>query len=858
MSSVAPALLVLASAALGSAPVVEVGRTRVHICEESVFRVTHAPEDGPEPAKESLVVVADWPGAKYTKDEKGDSVTVCTSAMCATVDKKTELVSFSAAGDAMNVPSAEAVLAESSYAFSPIVDMGNTTYAMNQSWFTSPSESFYGGGEYQNGIIEYRTAPIKMIQFNTEAIVPFFVSSKGYGILWDNYAAGYLNPVTDADKLEFSGHPFKAKFTAPVDGVYHFHIKRKAGDAWSKGTPTYQLNISGSGMDPTAIIDWDALSNSPDAITGRIDLKAGAQYDLILNSNEGASGYAGVYFTRPDRKTTTLSSEFSNLIDYYAFFGGSMDANIAGYRRATGAAHKYGRWAYGFWQCKEHYHNQSELLDAAAEFRARGIPLDAIVQDWHYWGNLGWGPQWDASVYPDPAGMVQKLASQNLKLMVSVWSKFDKNTKFYTEMNSIGRIIDNSLYYDAYSPDGRALFYNFSKSAMFDIGVESLWLDATEPEGLPNSNQRLFLGTGNAYMNPYSLQTTRAIAEGLRRDFPDKQGARVFALTRSSFAGQQRYGACLWSGDTTSKWDVLRRQVAASINYQMSGIPYWSEDIGGFFRPKDQYTSEDYHNLLIRWFDFGAFTPIYRVHGGGSNTEMWNYGDAVMKRLNQTNNLRYRLLPYTYSGFQDVYSDGYTMQRALAFDFGVDERVKDIADQFMYGPAFMVLPIVSQADHDAGSRKGYLPPSASWVDFWTGETAGSGDISAEAPIDWSPLFVRAGSVVPMGSIRQFAFDGDDKTLEIRVYPGDDGSFVLHEDDGLSGEYKMGALSSISFDWNDSAKQLTVGARKGSFKGMLENRTFNVVLVSKDKGVGIAVSQPDKTVDYDGSQVKISF
>ena len=463
--------------------------------------------------------------------------------------------------------------------------------------------------------------------------------------------------------------------------------------------------------------------------------------------------------------------------------------------------------------------------------------------------------------------MVAELKAEHVQLMVSVWSKFDEKTSFFKDMTASGFMLNGTQYYDAWNAAARERFYGYSKKAMFDIGVEMLWLDATEPEGFPNKDHMTALGSGNALMNSYSLMTTKAIADGLRRDFADAQGARVFSLTRSSFAGQQSTGAALWSGDISGAWDSLRRQVATSINYQMSGIPYWSEDIGGFFRPHDQYTSADYHDMLVRWFQFGAFTPLYRVHGGGSNTEPWNYGPAVEGLVNATHNLRYRLLPYTYSGFHRVEEEGYTMQRGLAFDFAdaSNRAVRSVADAFMYGDALLVAPVVDSGDNAAKARDVLLPQrgaaDSGWVNFWTGDhlPGGGAPYRVAAPLDQSPpLFARAGSLVVMGPFLQHVFEKNADPLEVRVYRGGDAAFTLFEDEGRSRAYQRGAYSRIRFSWTESSKKLALAAREGSgFPGMLQNRTLRVVCVSPGKGTGLGIAgDADVTVmHYSGDAVE---
>lgn len=459
--------------------------------------------------------------------------------------------------------------------------------------------------------------------------------------------------------------------------------------------------------------------------------------------------------------------------------------------------------------------------------------------------------------------MVANLTSLDLKLMVSVWSKFDTQTSFFKQMDAKGWLLAGSNYYDAWNANARELFYSFSKAAHFDIGVESLWLDATEPEGWPNQNRATARGSGNADFNSYSLETTRAIAEGLRRDFGAAQGRRVFSLTRSSFAGQQRTGATLWSGDISGAWDSLRRQVAASLNYQMSGIPYWSEDIGGFFRPNGQHTDAGYAALLTRWFQFGVFTPIFRVHGTNGDTELWEFGPTTQANIVQSAvRLRYRLLPYIYSGFARVASRGYTMQRALAFDFPAAVRARTAADEFMFGDALLVAPVVS----NASTRSVWLPaPAGAWRGFHDGKPlAAGGDVTVAPKIDEVPLWGRAGSLLVLGPDLQHTGEKASDPLELRIFDGGDATFTLYEDDGESGfDTTTGAAATgaatILFSWDDAAETLTVGPRSGSFPGMLTSRTLHVVRVAPGHGVGVAPTEtPDAVATYSGAKLVIAL
>eukprot|EP00946_MAST-07B_sp_MAST-7B-sp1_P000266 g266.t1 len=852
-------------------PTVTVGQTAVHVLAPHVLRVTHVPDGGSESDRHvSLVARAEWPKFDdWNSTEDDESVTISTALIRVVVDKETGLAKFYSNG-AGSRNTAVPLLSESGHMFTPTTDLGKATYVVEQTWTPGdPDEALFGGGEFQNGIINFKNAPIQLVQFNTEAIVPNFVSTTGYGILWDNYAWSYLNPADPKSALQFKFETpgtGVASFVPASSGVHHFYIDTCPGSFGCGMGKTLSLSIT-DGTEKIDIVDWQQLSNLPNSITGRAKLIKDKMYEIHFHLDGFSDGDFGstlhppVLVQRPDYGKTVLRSMVGNIIDYYfTYADGTMDSAISGYRDITGPAPLYPLWVYGFWQCREHYATQQEVLDAAHGFRNRSIPVDNIVQDWHYWGDLGWGPQWDPKVYPDPKAMVAELKSINFQLMVSVWSKYDNNTYFFKDMTSKGQMLNGTDYYDPWNSAAREQFYQYSKKAHFDIGVAALWLDATEPENFPNRDKNTALGSGNALFNTYSLMTTKAITDGLKRDYSGEQGARPFSLTRSSFAGQQRSGAALWSGDTSGAWDSLRRQVSASLNYQMSGIPYWSQDIGGFFRPDDQYTSSDYRDMLVRWFHFGAFVPIYRVHGGASHTEPWHYGGDVMERINATNNLRYRMLPYTYSGFARVQNEGYTMQRAMVLAYGADWA--NVGDQFMWGEDILVAPVVTQADNKANSRNLMFPPGL-WYNFWTGDTVHSTNLKllrVPAPIDASPIYVRAGAILPLGPLKQYTTEKLADPLEVRIYAGADGFFSLYEDDGLSAN---APASKIAFHWDDAIRLLTVDARVGSFQGMLNTRTFQIVMVGSNSagghGTGVGpCSTPDKVVTYDGSKLKVQF
>lgn len=558
--------------------------------------------------------------------------------------------------------------------------------------------------------------------------------------------------------------------------------------------------------------------------------------------------------------TTTLSTKHSSVIDYYFIVGdeehreGAIDSIVSAYREITGTSLLYAKSAYGFWQCKERYHNQTELIQAAIRFRELQIPVDNFVQDWMYWGDLGWGPQWDKNQYPSPGKMIHGLHELGLNFMVSVWSRFDEKTKFYQEMKAKGLLIPNSTWFDPWNPAAREQFFLYAKENHFDIGANYIWTDATEPEDYPHKDKQIYLGEGNELWNTYSLQVSKAVHDGLR-DLDEKR--RIFSLTRSSFAGQQRYGATLWSGDILATWDSLRRQIAMSINYALSGMPTWSMDTGGFRRPyDDQYTSPEYALLLTRWFQFSVFTPIFRTHGLETNTELWNYGNNTMGNIVSSSiHLRYRLLDYIYTCFAKVEREHYTVQRGLVMDFSHDSNVHYIADEFMFGPSLLVAPLYSPSN----GRNVYLPDlgekCGTWRNFYSGEVVPSGwhTMGAISTVE-TALFVRS-SILVMSPIRQYAFEMiANDALEIRIYDGANSSFVLYQDDGIDASLDRPHCD-IPFVWNDNIATLVIEKAVGHKCELIFSPVqMNVVLVSPGHGIGVYSSVPDVIVMYTGTKI----
>jgi alpha-D-xyloside xylohydrolase len=503
----------------------------------------------------------------------------------------------------------------------------------------------------------------------------------------------------------------------------------------------------------------------------------------------------------------------------------------------------------------------------AQKYRDLQLPADNIVQDWFWWNRKG--EHVFNKNYPDPKGMVDQLHKNNFHLMISVWPFFEPGSKEYEEMDRRGFFIERTklakppyhaqgmAVYDPTNPEARKYYWDLMDKGLFKIGADAWWLDTTEPEteGQEENillDHELFIGSGNRYANIFPLMTTRAVYEGQRSASDQK---RVFILSRSAFAGAQRYGVTAWSGDVLSDWLSFKRQIPAGLNFSLSGLPYWTTDIGGFISGGN-LNDPNFRELFIRWFQFGAFSPVFRVHGtrNPDENELWSYGDEAQKILVHYDNLRYRLLPYIYSLAWKVTSEGYTPMRPLVMDFRHDVNAQNIGDQFMYGPAILVNPVTEPG---ANSRHLYLP-SAKWYDFWTGASAEGGKfVDAPAPIERMPLYVRAGSIIPLGPEEEYSTQKPADPIELRIYPGEDGDFTVYEDENDSYNYEKGQYATIPIHWNDASRVLTVGERKGSFPGMLENRTFNIVFVSSDHGTGVeSLQNPDRAVQYSGREVSV--
>lgn len=587
----------------------------------------------------------------------------------------------------------------------------------------------------------------------------------------------------------------------------------------------------------------------------------------------------------------SFDSEVGECMDYYFMYGGNADGVIAQIRDLTGQAPMYPLWTFGFWQSRERYKSQQETMEVVDKYRELGIPLDGIIQDWQYWGpNSNWNSMnFDNPEFPDPQKMIDHVKKKNAKIMISIWASFGPDTNPYKDLEKINALFNFKTWpadggvkaYDAYNEKARDIYWEHLNKGLFSKGIDAWWTDSTEPDHL-DVQERDFdiptaMGTYRSVVNAFPLMSNKGVYEHQRAVTSDK---RVYLLTRCAFAGQQRYAANTWSGDVMCNWETFRKQIPTGLNFSLSGIPYWNTDIGGFFNWPYHGGAENkaYHELYTRWFQYGTFLPMQRSHGSGVKKEIYNLGkkgDWVYDSEEKYINLRYALLPYLYSTGWQVTDNAGSFLRALFMDFNEDKKVHTISNQYMFGKAFLVTPVTRNmyvfSDKEqwkdpyedfskTGTQDVYLPKGTKWFDFWTGEALNGGQmVTKEVPIDIIPLYVRAGSIVPFGPKVQYSTEKKWNNLEIRIYPGADGEFVLYEDENDNYNYEKGVYSTIKFTWDDANRTLNIADREGTFPGMLKSRKFNIVVVDKENGTGSVQSTKfTKSVSYGGKKKSVKL
>jgi len=754
--------------------------------------------------------------------------------------------------------------AEGSRKLVPDSVKGEPCFLAEQKFVSPPDEHLFGLGQFQDGHYNLRNVSRRLTQVNSQISIPFIYSSKGYGLLWHQYGLTDFNPTDNfitlekqkqstpgnnqvaevtttsgTQKVSQNQSLYLGKFKVLKDGIYSIFL-----DLGDMGNRQYVV------IDGKPCIDQSNMWLPP-TVSTLLNLKAGEhQIQVVCKS----SNTPKVSWNLSDN-LTTLRSPNTRLLDYVVFYGPSADSIIATYRNLSGNVPMFPLWAYGFWQCRERYSSSTHLVETVKEFRKRNIPMDVIVQDWQYWGKYGWGVmKFDETHYPNPAGFIKELHDLNAHFSVSVWENLNKDSDIGKDYVAKKLFIPDSPWLDALNPLARETHWNALNQNLFAFGVDSWWMDATEPENDGLKGKKTYLGLGDFYRLTYPLFVSQAVYEGQRKTTSEK---RVCILTRSAFLGQQKYGVINWSGDIGGNWDTYKRQIVAGLNYTITGFPYWTTDIGGFFRSgSSQYSDKKYHELLTRWFQWGALNPIFRIHGYQSETEPWKYGQQVEDNMRKMLNLRYRLLPYIYAEAWQITKKGSTIMRPLVMDFSTDQSALSQSFEYMFGKSILVAPVT---EPDVNEWIVYLPKSAAWYDFWTGKHFKGGQtIKTPAPLDKIPLFVKAGSIIPMGKFVQYAGQKSADTLEVRIYKGTDGKFDLYEDQGDNYSYEKGYYTIIPFKWDEQRQILTIGERQGNYPNCLKKRIFNIVFVNESNGFDINYSTVKKQVNYSGKNIALKF
>ncbi len=898
---------------------------KIQVVTDNILHVSASVTELFSADKSLMILEAARPPVKWELKEANGLLVISTQSVNATISPVTGEISFTD-------KNGKALLQETKgggKSFIATTLEGEQSYSIRQSFSGDSKEAFYGLGQHQNGVFNYKGTQVLLSQYNTEIGIPFMVSSKNYGILWDNNSITKTIDTRNYEQLStlkvFSKEDNQGWFTAtyydkrnpskillarPESEIDYSNIPdlKKLPDSikmdqmtvtWegavqSGFTGEHIFNLRSSGY-TKIYIDGKLLASrwrqgwnpAPELI--RINLVKGKKYAFKIEWDPTSTeSFVSCHWLKPlqeNENEFAFESQAGSEINYYFIAGSNMDEVIGGYRELTGKATLMPKWALGFWQCRERYKTQEEVLSTVAEFRKRKIPLDNIVQDWSYWEEDQWGSQqFDKTRFPDAPGMIKTLHEKyNTQFMISVWPKFYENTINYKILDAKGWMFSRntanrlkdfkgyySSFYDAFNPEARKVFWNMMDTSLFSMGVDAWWMDATEPDVISNLSEQQrkefsgpnFLGSSTKYFNAFPLVNSQAVYEGQRLANPDK---RVFILTRSAFAGLQRYASASWSGDIGSTWEDLKNQIPAGLNFSMSGLPYWTTDIGGFavqakFENPNKEDQEEWRELMTRWYQYGVFCPLFRVHGQFPFREIYNIAPddhPAYKSMLYYNKLRYRLMPYIYSLAGKTYHDNYTIMRGLPMDFGTDEKVKNIADQFMFGPSILVNPLYQ---YKSRSRELYLPESNGWYDFYTGKFLKGGQtITADAPYETVPLYVKEGSIITCGPNIQYVAEKSAEPFTIYVFTGKNASFSLYEDEATNYKYEKNQFSNITFKYDETSKTLTIEDRKGSFNGMVKNRTFKIVWISKEKpGMISFESKADITVKYAGKKLLVKM
>ena len=937
---------------------------RLQVVGDNIIRVQATPADVFPQKPASLIVVPQTAKPQFDVTQEDCKVVVKTAKVKATVCSKSGKVEFfDANGNSLLKE------AKDGKTFKPFhvpdreigVDIAKVSEEQKKglTWrmlFESPNdEAFYGLGQHQSEELNMKGLNEDLFQYNTKVSVPFVLSSKNYGLLWDSYSyCRWGNP----DEYEQLGRVFKIFDKQGREGHLTGTYTDKNGQRLVRDEDSIYFEFDcpatsdlANRTEPGGIKNLPkgfALNGSTVVYEGFIEAPANAQYHFILyyagyikvyiggkevvperwrtawNPNtykfrkrllkgnryqlrvewrpDGDVSYCGLRASKACKGQRMLSvwSEMAKDMDYYFIAGQNADEVISGYRTLTGKAPVYPKWVLGFWQSRERYKTSAEIEETLGEFRRRQIPVDNIVQDWNYWKLDSWGDHtFESSRFPHPQAMLDSVHQMGGRFMISVWPKFYDTVDNYKELDAKGWMYHQAVaddihdwlgfrgsFYDAYDAGARKMFWrqmNDNLYTKYKYGIDAWWMDASEPnvrDCTPMWYRKALsgptaLGTATEYFNAYSIVNADAIYNGQRSVFKGKADEpRVFLLTRSGFAGEQRYSTATWSGDIGTRWEDMRAQMTAGLNYSMSGLPFWGMDQGGFC-VENRYVAaqqlfdqkgienedlKEWRELQARWNQFGCFIPLYRAHGQWPLREVWNIAPEdhpTYQTIVWYDRLRYRLMPYLYSMAGWVHLNDYTMMRGLVMDFNGDRQVLNIKDQWMFGPALMACPV---GYYKARNRSVYFPKQTGWYDLYTGEHIQGGQtLIVDAPLERMPVYVREGAIIPFGPEMQWSDEKPAELINLYVYAGADGRFQLYEDEGTNYNYERGKYATIDIRYDDAQKTLTIGQRKGAFKGMLKERRFNVVLVSKDKARELNLDNPEgKMVQYNGKTITVGL
>lgn len=740
--------------------------------------------------------------------------------------------------------------------------LGDEDIFVAEQAFDSPAdERLYGTGCFQDGALDLRGLPRRLTQVNTQISLPFVLSSRGYGLMWHHRGRADFNPQPNLIALQksaigetltasvstSSGNAVSERRMAIFEGEIEVATAGRQAlllDIGKKMGTRYRVEIDGN-----TVTEHDNFWLPP-TTSFFADLSAGRHVVRVeANDTDEPTLAFG-----PVTDRTLWRSPVASAIDYVVIAGPGAAEVMGGYRDLLGATPMLPIWTFGYVHCRERFHSTDEILDTLDEFRARRLPLDVIVQDWQYWGDHGWNAmRFDEAMYPDPKLLLDEVHRRDARLMLSVWARIDPTSEIGQEFTRRGYFIDGTDWVDFFNPEAAAFYASEQERRLRQFGIDAWWQDATEPENDDLDGRMTAAGRGEHHQLAYPIEVTRAVADSWAASVPD---TRALILTRSAFLGQHRYPAFTWSGDVGNDWATLRNQIPAGLNMAAAGYAYWTVDAGGFFRPgPGQFTDPAYAERFLRWFEYATFLPMQRVHGYETDTEFWRYGDEVETISRQYLGLRYRLLPYIYSAAAETTRTGLPMMRPLVFDFAADAHALDEAHAYMFGDGIHVAPVVAPG---ADSWPVYLPETpGGWYDLWTGEHRDGGRVhDVASPIDRIPLHARAGSILPLGPVRQSTVGGASEALDIFVFPGRDGSFTLYEDDGVSLGYERGASARIIFRWNDAEGRLDIGPTIGSYDGMPKLRRITVRRVTAGRGP-LADRGEAVTVVYRGDAVSVA-